>query len=55
MFDCDERLAATVDYLKNENIPMLYPGHCISFQAKTKMNTALKVHDVGVGLTIELK
>lgn len=55
MFDCDERLAATVNYLKNENIPMLYPGHCISFQAKAKMNTALKVHDVGVGLTIELK
>lgn len=54
IFDCDERLNSTIDYLKKQEIPMLYPGHCISFQAKSQINNFLEIKDVGVGLEIKI-
>ena len=54
MFDCDERLNHTIKYLEKQKIPMLYPGHCISFQAKAMINNFLAVRDLGVGLEIEI-
>ncbi len=50
----DERLAKTVEYLKKENIPNLYPCHCISLEAKIEMGKTLRINEVGVGLELDI-
>lgn len=54
LFDKDDRLKMTIDYLKKENIPLLYPCHCISLAAKIEMGKVLDIKEVGVGLEIEI-
>lgn len=55
LFDIDNRLIKTIDYLKNENIPLLYPCHCVSFKAKAKINEKIPVGEIGVGFSIKVE
>ncbi|MCC0705766.1 MBL fold metallo-hydrolase [Clostridioides sp. ES-S-0190-01] len=54
LFELDDRLDSTIQYLKKEEIKMLYPCHCVSFKVKAKMNEMLNVNEVGVGLNINI-
>ena len=54
LFENDERLSKTIDYLESKNIELLYPCHCVSLIAKVEMAKRLPIREVGVGLNIEL-
>jgi len=54
LFDNDDRLKNTINYLKDNNIKYLYPCHCVSLTAKVEMAKQLKINEVGVGLEIEI-
>ena len=54
LFDVDERLEGTIDYLESCNIKSFYPCHCVSLKAKAKMMEKLDVEEVGVGLELEI-
>lgn len=54
LFDVDERLIRTINYLDSCNIRNFYPCHCVSLKAKAKMMEKLDVCEVGVGLKLEL-
>lgn len=49
------QLDKTIDYFKNNNIKDLYPCHCICFMAKAKMLSSANVHEVGVGLELNIE
>lgn len=53
LFENDDRLKNTINYLKENNIKYLYPCHCISLKAKIEMAKELDIQDVGVGLTLD--
>lgn len=54
LFNINEQVLKTIDYLKANNIPALYPCHCTSLKVKAEMiNKGLPVHEVGVGLKIK--
>ena len=55
LFDVDDRLSATIDYLESCQIQDFYPCHCVSLKAKAKMMEKLDVEEVGVGLVIEVE
>ena len=55
LFDTDERLEKTISYLKENGIGMLYPCHCVSLAAKIAMAKELAIHEVGVGLFLEIE
>ncbi len=55
LFDLDERLEKTVEYLKGAKIDMLYPCHCVSLAAKAKMYAAMPTGEVGVGMSLEIE
>lgn len=50
----DKQLLDTIDYFKKHNIKELYPCHCVSLFAKFKMAEVCNVHEVGVGLTLNI-
>ena len=52
LFDVNDRLDKTIEYLKNNSIEWLYPCHCVSLEAKIQMSKKLTIHEVGVGLEI---
>ena len=52
LFEADERLARTIDYLKCSGVEQLYPCHCVSLRAKAGMMEALPVKEVGVGMEL---
>lgn len=54
LFDIDERLEKTINYLADNNIELLYPCHCISLNAKIEMAKKLDIKEVGVGLNIKI-
>ena len=54
LFDIDERLEKTINYLSENNIPLLYPCHCVSLKAKIEMAKKLDIKEVGVGLSINI-
>ena len=54
LFDADDRLTATIDYLQSCNIRDFYPCHCVSLKAKARMMEKLDVEEVGVGLKLEI-
>ncbi len=54
LFDKNERLYKTIEYLKLNNIKYLYPCHCVSLKAKVEMAKQLEIKEVGVGLEIEI-
>lgn len=54
LFEADERLERTIDYLKANNVKLLYPCHCVSLKAKVEMAKNLDINEVGVGLEINI-
>lgn len=54
LFEVNAQLTNTIEYFKQKNIDLLYPCHCVSFAAKAKINQAIPIHEVGVGMCIEV-
>ncbi len=54
LLDINERLNQTIDYLKENDIKLLYPCHCVSLKAKIEMAKRLNINEVGVGLEINI-
>ena len=54
LFDADERLDQTIEYLAGIPPFRMYPCHCVSLKAKIKMSKRLTIEEVGVGLTISV-
>lgn len=54
LFENDYRLKHTIKYLKDNDIKLLYPCHCISLEAKIEMAKQMKIYEVGVGLCLEI-
>ena len=54
LFDNDDRLKETINYLKDNNIKYLYPCHCVSLTAKIEMAKKIRINEVGVGLEINI-
>jgi len=52
LFEVDEQVHKTIDYLKQNNLKALYPCHCTSFVVRAEINKVLSVKEVGVGLEI---
>lgn len=55
LFDVDEKLEETIDFLDCYEVKDFYPCHCVSLQAKAKMMEVLNVKEVGVGLTLDIE
>ena len=53
LFEQDGRLEKTIGYLKENQIPLLYPCHCVSLKAKIAMGQQLDIRECGVGLRLE--
>lgn len=53
LFDVNEQLIKTIDYMKQNNLEELYPCHCTSFSARAEMYKSLPVREVGVGMELE--
>ena len=49
LFHVDDRAKATISYLKEENIPELYPCHCTSFAVRAALHQESPVQEVAVG------
>ena len=54
LFEIDDRMTQTIQYLKSKDIKNLYPCHCVSLKVKAKMMQDLNITEVGVGLSIDL-
>ena len=54
LFEESDRLRKTVQYFKENRIERLYPCHCTSFAVKAAVHQEIPIHEVGVGLTLEL-
>ena len=54
LFRVDERLRRTIDYFTENDIRILYPCHCVSFEAKAAIHAAIPIREVGVGLLLDL-
>jgi 7,8-dihydropterin-6-yl-methyl-4-(beta-D-ribofuranosyl)aminobenzene 5'-phosphate synthase len=52
LFEINEQVHKTIDYLKRNNIKELYPCHCTSFVVRAEIHKILPVKEVGVGLEI---
>lgn len=53
LFETDTRLEKTIQYFIDNNIQELYPCHCVSLQAKSKMINNLNVKEVAVSMHLE--
>ena len=54
LFNIDDRLEKTINYFKENNIELIYPCHCTSLNVKIEMAKKLKIHEVGVGLELNI-
>lgn len=54
LFEDDDRAAATAEYFARHNIPNLYPCHCVSLKVKHRFMETLTIHEVGVGMELEI-
>ena len=54
LFKMDNRLEKTIHYLKENNVTLLYPCHCVSLDVKIEIAKQLKINEVGVGLEINI-
>lgn len=52
LFEVNDRVNKTIEYLKHNNLKNLYPCHCTSFDVKAAIHKILPVIEVGVGLEI---
>lgn len=53
LFEVDERAKETIAFLKEENIPELYPCHCTSFAVRAALHNECPVQEVAVGTELE--
>lgn len=54
LFENNDRLKSTIQYLKDNEIKLLYPCHCISLEAKVEMAKQMNIYEVGVGLALNI-
>lgn len=54
LFEVDDQLEKTIQYLESKSVKMVYPCHCVSLKAKAKMFEKLQVEEAGVGLEVEI-
>ena len=54
LFDVNDRLMKTIQYLKENSVELLYPCHCVSLEAKIQMGKKLNIREVGVGVEINI-
>lgn len=54
LFDDDDRAVATAEYFARHHIPNLYPCHCVSLKVKHRFMETLNIHEVGVGMELEV-
>lgn len=52
LFEINEQVTKTIDYIKENNLKELYPCHCTSFSVRAEMYKFLPVKEVGVGLEL---
>jgi 7,8-dihydropterin-6-yl-methyl-4-(beta-D-ribofuranosyl)aminobenzene 5'-phosphate synthase len=52
LFDVNEQVNKTIEYLKQKDVNDLFPCHCTSFAVKAEINKVLPVKEVGVGLEL---
>ena len=52
LFQVNEQVNKTVDYLRENDLKELYPCHCTSFVVRAEIHKVLPVKEVGVGLEI---
>ena len=55
LFNNDEQLQKTIEYLQKNQIEQLYPCHCVSLLARAKMMEKLPVVETGVGLVVDIE
>ena len=48
----DERSKGAIAYLKNEDIPHLYPCHCTALSVKVAMGNEMHIEEVGAGTSL---
>ena len=51
----DDKLRKTIDYLKEQDIDIIYSAHCTCLQAKIQMAKYMNIQEVGVNLKLEFK
>ncbi|MFA9424374.1 MAG: MBL fold metallo-hydrolase [Sedimentibacter sp.] len=52
LFEVNEQVNKTIDYLKQNRLKELYPCHCTSFAVRAEIHKTLPLKEVGVGLEI---
>lgn len=52
LFEVNEQVNKTIDYIKQNDIKELYPCHCTSFLVKAELHKSITVKEVGVGLEL---
>lgn len=52
LFEDDFRLAQTIAYFEKNRVAELYPCHCVSFAAKSRIHQTIPVREVGVGMEL---
>lgn len=55
LFDVDNRLDKTIEFMKKARVGTVYPCHCVSLKAKARMMERLLVEEVGGGTEICLE
>jgi 7,8-dihydropterin-6-yl-methyl-4-(beta-D-ribofuranosyl)aminobenzene 5'-phosphate synthase len=53
LFEVSEQVIKTIDYLKKNNINLLYPCHCTTFAVRAEIHKTVPIKEVGVGLELE--
>ena len=51
----DERLEKTIEYFQINEIPLVYPCHCVSLHARASMIQKLNVIETGTGFMVNFK
>lgn len=54
LFEDDDRAAATAEYFARHHIPEIYPCHCVSLKVKHRLMQQLNIHEVDVGMALEI-
>lgn len=52
LMEANQRAKATIEYLKGQRIPILYPCHCTAFAVRAEMAQCMNVQEAGVSLCL---
>lgn len=53
LFEVNEQVIKTINYIEKNKLIELYPCHCTSFSVKAEMYKSLPIKEVGVGLELQ--